>query len=636
MFSIRRSSHNPILAPTHNHPWESVATFNGCPIKVGKKIALLYRAMSEPDRLKEPHIRYSTIGRAISDDGIHFTNREKLIIPSEDFDAFGCEDPRVTKIGDTYYIFYTALGGYPFSKDNIKIALATSKDLKKIDKKYLVTPFNAKAMTLFPEKINGKYAALLTVNTDIMPAEICYVEFNKIEDIWSEKFWSKWYKNFNSKALKLRRHDSDHVEVGSPPVKTKKGWLILYSHIQRYGRGDQIFGIEAVLLNSKNPMKIVGRSLGPFISPTNYYEKIGLVKNVTFPSGLLINKNELMIYYGATDTYCALATVPLDTFIEYLIDDPKNKFKRFEKNPIITPRESFDWEQKGTLNPAAIEINKKIYILYRAFSNKNVSTIGLAISKDGFNIDERLDKPIYVPRTNFEMNNGNLENCGCEDPRIIKIGSKLYMTYTAYDGQLPRVAITNIEVKDFIKRDWVKWAKPIIITPEGIDNKDSVIFPDKINGKYLVIHRAFSTVCGDFITDLDSIEDGIKACIEILVPRPGMWDGNKVGIATPPIKTKKGYLVFYHGVSWSSIYRVGAILLDLKDPTLILARTSVPILEPEAKYELEGYVPNVVFPTGSVLRGENILLYYGAADSVVGVASIKLKTVLRYLEILES
>ena len=96
-----------------------------------------------------------------------FPDRKPLIVPEYDFEKYGCEDPRVTKLGSKYYIFYTALSNYPFNADGIRVAMAITKDFKKIDKKALVTPFNAKAMALFPAKIGKKIAALVTVNTDL-------------------------------------------------------------------------------------------------------------------------------------------------------------------------------------------------------------------------------------------------------------------------------------------------------------------------------------------------------------------------------------------------------------------------------------------------------------------------------------
>lgn len=625
MFTLTRSSHNPILSPIHEHPWEAAAVFNASPIVQGKNTILVYRAMSEPDLLRDPHIRTSVIGRASSSDGIHFEDRSILITPDSDFDKYGCEDPRVTKIGSTYYIFYTALGGYPFSADNIKVAVALSTDLKTIKEKHLVTPFNAKAMALFPEKINGKLAALVTVNTDRMPSDICYVEFNKVEDIWSEDFWNNWWKNLDDHKVNFRRKNEDHIELGAVPVKTDKGWLVVYSHIQKYGEEKQVFGIEIVLLDITDPKKVIGRTKGPVMIPEAFYEHVGQVPHVVFPSGALIRGDKLEIHYGAADSYCAIASIPLDALLLTLTEDKIYCFKRYPGNPIIVPRPGMLWEQNGTLNPAAFDLDDKTHILYRAFSADNISTVGYATSIDGFSISERLDKPIYKPRTNFEIK-------GCEDARAMIIDKNLYLTYTAYDGVLPRVAVSSISTKDFLKRNWNKWSIPEIITPLSVDEKDAAILPEKIDGKYMILHRAGHSICADFVSSLDFSKEKINKCIEIVAPRKGMWDGDKVGISCPPVKTNKGWLLLYHGVSWSKIYRVGAVLLDLKDPTLVLARTALAIFEPETEYELNGYIPNVVFPCGLVIRKGIAYMYYGGGDSVVGVATIKLNSLLKMLE----
>ncbi len=632
MFTLNRSKHNPILSAVKEHPWEAEAAFNGCPIVKGDKTYILYRAMSEPDPLREPHLGTSVIGIADSRDGINFENRKAIFGPSEEYDKFGCEDPRITEIDGTYYIFYTALSGYPFSADNIKVAVALSDNLESIKEKHLVTPFNAKATALFPEKINGKMAALVTVNTDRRPADICYMEFDKPEDIWSEEYWKNWMNSgLDAHKINLRRFDSDQVELGAPPVKTDKGWLVVYSHIQDYGGLNTVFGIEAVLLDLENPRRIVGRTRGPFMVPDEYYEKTGQVSNVVFPSGALLRGDKLEIYYGAADTHCAVASLYLDNLIDNMLDSKKSHFKRFSGNPIISPRPGFAWEAGGTLNPAAINLNGKTHIIYRAASPKNVSVLGYAVSSDGFNIDERLNEPVYLPRADFESKPGTDSNFGCEDPRIVVIGDKLYMTYTGYNCVTPRVAVTYIAIDDFLNRRWNMWSVPSAITPPNIPDKDAVILPEAINGKYMIIHRVGESICADFLSSLDFSKEQINKCIEIINPRPGMWDSVKVGIAGPPIKTDLGWLSLYHGISKNKKYRVGALLLDLNDPTIVKARTAVPVFEPEEIYEKNGLVPNVVFPCSFVVRDKTAFIYYGAADSVVGVATVGVDELLNML-----
>ncbi|MCR8454661.1 MAG: glycosidase, partial [Crenarchaeota archaeon] len=246
----------------------------------------------------------------------------------------------------------------------------------------------------------------------------------------------------------------------------------------------------------------------------------------------------------------------------------------------------------------------------------------------GFNIVERLDEPIYVPRESFEMKL-TPGHSGCEDPRIVRIDDRLYMFYTAYDNvNPPKVALTWIRVEDFLNREW-KWSKPQIISPPGIDDKDACIIPEKINDSYFFIHRAGGVnIVYDYIESLEHVDNRDLLSFTLLTPREGTWDAKKVGLASPPIKTPSGWLVFYHGISHDNVYRVGAFLLDLKDPERILGRTIHPLLEPIEDYEKEGYVRNVVFPCGTVVRNDFVYLYYGGADSYVCVARAPLKEIL--------
>jgi predicted GH43/DUF377 family glycosyl hydrolase len=145
-------------------------------------------------------------------------------------------------------------------------------------------------MALFPEKIKGKMVALLTANSDLPPSEICIAEFENTEDIWSSDFWHKWKENLDPHKLHIRRADSDQLEIGAPPLKTKKGWLLVYSHIQRYGSPDVVFGIEAILLDLKNPRKIIGRTKGPIMVNEEYYENAGHASHIVFPSGAIVTK----------------------------------------------------------------------------------------------------------------------------------------------------------------------------------------------------------------------------------------------------------------------------------------------------------------------------------------------------------
>mgnify|MGYP001589826551 CR=1 FL=1 len=636
MFVVKRSPHNPILVPDKDHYWEAFATFNMSVIKEGKIFYGVYRAISAVDKLRAPE-RFSTIGIGKSKNGTDFEERAPFITPQEEWEKYGCEDPRLTYFEGQYYIFYTALSKYPFEASGIKVAVAISKDLKKIKERHLVTPFNAKAMTLFKERINGKITVLFSVNTDMPPAKIAIAQVDRIEELWSSKFWEGWTKDIDKHIIDFKRSPYDHLEVGASPIKTSQGWLLIYSHIQNYFEGsnlDRIFGIEAILLDPNNPLKIIGQTRGPLLVPRESYELLGHVSDVIFPTGAILKKDTLFIYYGATDMTTCVAHLNLNDLLGTMRPETSSHryFKRSFKNPIITPDKKHPWEARATFNPAALRIRNTTHLLYRTLSDDNISYIGYASTKDGVNIDERLPEPVYSPREDFESKKIALGNSGCEDPRLTKIGKVIYMCYTAFNGIGPaRVAITSIKEKDFLQKNW-KWKKPVLITPAGFDDKDACIFPEKVKGQYFILHRVGDELCGDFLKSLDFKKETIKKCIRIIGPRINSWDSAKVGISAPPIKTKNGWLLFYHGVSKShNTYRIGAVLLDPVDPAIVLARTADPIFEPKESYEKIGIVNNVVFPCGLVLKDGLLYIYYGGADTVVGVATIGLEVVLKAL-----
>lgn len=643
MYVVRRSSHNPLIAPVGDRGWEARAAFNPSPVQIGTDTHLLYRALGHPDALMAPG-GISTIGHAVSPDGKHFESRHQFITPTEEWDRFGCEDPRVTYFEGAYVTFYTALGGVPFGAGNIKVGAAISKNLEKVDEKHLITPFNAKAMSLFPERVGGKVTAILTAHTDEPPAHIAVAQTKELSDFWDPKFWEKWHAKLGDHIIDPRRSGEDHVEAGAAPVKTKYGWLHIYSYIEHYfGGGERVFGIEALLLDLKDPRKIVGRTEGPILVPEESYERYGMVPNIVFPTGALVTKDDrLDIYYGAADTVCARASLYLPDLLEGMVPARRAAFAaRAKNNPILEPTQN-EWEKKAAFNTAALDLKGQVHLLYRAMSEKNTSVFGYAASRDGVKITERLDRPAYEPREEFEQKKGSPDgNSGCEDPRLTKIGSTIYVTYTAYDGvHVPRAAISSISEKDFLAHKFDKWKKPQLVTPDNVDDKDMCLFPEKINGQYMLIHRIGGRICADLVDSLDFSSRRVNRCIEIMGPRAGMWDSQKIGVAGPPIKTKKGWLLIYHGISKHQVYRLGAALLDLKIPSVVLARTVDPILEPATPYECRGQVGKVVFSCGAVVRPstklgagkDDLLIYYGGGDSVTGVATISFKRLLDILD----
>jgi len=652
---IKRSINNPILSPRYQEFWEAEGVFNGSVVVVNKNNTndpslidrcidnkeityMVYRAWSKNHYFEQAKSKMmvSIVGIAESNDGGNtFYNRKKFIEPVENWEKFGCEDPRITKLNDKYYIFYTALSEYPFNANGIKVGVAITNDLNNISERHLVTPFNAKGMALFPEKINNKIFTILTLNTDIPPAKICIASFDNESDIWNQNYWNEFYNNHEQYVLNLARRSQDQVEVGSPPIKTNEGWLIIYSYTQDYYTRHPIFTIEAALLDLQDPSKIIATTKVPILTPQEYYEKVGHVENVVFPSGATLKEDILEIYYGGADTFCCKAEINIHDLLDHMMNAHKKQtyFKRSEQNPILTPNPNNSWENKAVFNPACLYINNKFHIVYRAMGWDNTSVMGYAISPDGINIEYRSDIPIYVPRESFEQKKVPNGNSGCEDPRLTEIDGKIYMLYTAYNGQeAPRVALTYINQQDFLDKKWDTWSKPILISAPGLDDKDAIIFDQKYNNKYILVHRLGTDIDIAFEDSLefnngDHLGEGLW-----FYPRKGFWDSKKIGAAAPPVRTNDGWVMLYHGVSEDSIYRVGAVLLDLSDPQKILGRTDMPILEPELDYEKFGQVNQVVFPCGNCLVGDELFIFYGGGDSVIGMAKINIHDLIKILK----
>jgi predicted GH43/DUF377 family glycosyl hydrolase len=285
--------------------------------------------------------------------------------------------------------------------------------------------------------------------------------------------------------------------------------------------------------------------------------------------------------------------------------------KRFKGNPILKPLKSNPWESRIVFNAAAVYQGNRVHILYRAMGEDNISRIGYASSSDGYNIEERLPVPVFEPRCQNEMD-------GCEDPRLTPLDGRYIMTYTALRSIRHcsfQIGMTSISKDDLTCKRW-NWGERLYPFP-GVRNKDAVVFPCKIKGQYVMYHRIEPDICVAYSEDLRRWYD-IKSVLE---PRRDMWDCFKVGAAGPPIEVPEGWLFIYHGVDFERVYRLGAVLVDKNNPEILLYRSEEPILEPEEMYERFGKVPNVVFSCGSILLDEKILVYYGAADNVVCVAT---------------
>ncbi len=315
---------------------------------------------------------------------------------------------------------------------------------------------------------------------------------------------------------------------------------------------------------------------------------------------------------------------------------------RHEGNPILSPDKENHWESYQTFNPAAIYEGGKIHLLYRAIGDHGLSVVGYAASHDGINIEERGIDPVYIainPRTHhgitkpIHYSSGGSWG-GCEDPRAVVIGDRVYMTFVAFDGWgSVRMALTSIDLNDFLAKKW-RWKRPMLVSPPWEIHKNWVLFPEKIKGKFAILHSISPDILIDYFDNLDTFDDRpyIKSH-HGQTADSGQWDNWVRGAGPPPIKTKHGWLILYHAMDKAdpNRYKLGAMILDKDDPIKVLYRSKKPILEPDESYENEGHKAGVVYSCGAVVIKNKLFVYYGGADTVVCVATADLETFLNTL-----
>lgn len=327
---------------------------------------------------------------------------------------------------------------------------------------------------------------------------------------------------------------------------------------------------------------------------------------------------------------------------------------------ILAPT-SLDFEFKGVFNPATIRVGDEIQMFYRAVSYSDISSIGFCRFDMNNKIIERLDRPLIAPEFSYER-------MGCEDPRVTYIDDKYYLFYTAYDGINAQIAyavadkLPHFEKKGFIMPKFTyeevgKMLKSTDLslrykafeekyqTSRGEDvliwEKDAVLFPKKIAGKFALLHRVLpgiQMVLFENFEELSTKEfwvDHFKNLDDFVLIEPSLWyDSWNVGGGCPPLKTKYGWLLIYHAVEYSSkgrVYHAAAALLDEKDPRKVIAKLPEPLFSPSYTYETNGIVDNVVFPTGLILNEKKLTIYYGGADRVVAAKSVDLDLLLEEL-----
>lgn len=389
-----------------------------------------------------------------------------------------------------------------------------------------------------------------------------------------------------------------------------------------------------VLLSHHDYRNVIDSCRGPLFSPDIQWQKAQTIDHL----GTIVHHDEVLGYWKLDGEAVHVVNYPMGNILRNLCR-PNYADLRKEK-PMLVPKSDHTWEDMTCFNPAALHIENRVHLLYRAQGHDYVSRIGYAVSEDGVSIAERLDDPIYchyeeVPQqvslTSYASGGGL---AGAEDPRATLVEDRIYMAYVAYDGlNPPRLAMTSIHLEDFLARRWL-WTRPVIISPPGIVDKSGVVFPEKVKGKYVMMHRIFPHIQIDYRDSLEFTDDDYLHTRDIIPIRPDMWDSRKIGAGAPPLKTSEGWLLIYYGVDDRNdkTYNIGAMLLDLENPSKVLYRSNQPILTPDEWFENEGFKPGIAYPCGAVIHDGTLFIYYGAADNYVCVAHSPLDTFLERLK----
>jgi len=293
-------------------------------------------------------------------------------------------------------------------------------------------------------------------------------------------------------------------------------------------------------------------------------------------------------------------------------------WKRVSDTPILSPTGD-GWESAGTFNPAVIAHEGKFVMLYRAQDAAGTSRLGYAESADGVHFT-RHTEPVLAPGADYEKDGG------VEDPRLVRIGDKFYLTYTGYNKKDAQLCLAE-------STDLVRWKRLGVILPAYQGNwnrawtKSGAIVSEKIDGKYWMYWLGTATDKTDQMgvsssTDLVYWQEETET--PVLPRRPGKFDSRVVEPGPPPILTPQGIVLIYNGADDNLVYRTGIAVFDRRDPRKVLYRSGEPLFAPEREWEKAGQVPNVVFVEGMARKGDDWLFYYGGADKYVGIATARL------------
>ena len=552
----------PVLAPSPDVAWASGAIFNpGACLDADGTLRLLARGVPSGHRRVEVehtdayeasfgYDNYvSVLGLATRQPGGTFALApEPLLPPAGETDRYGCEDARITRLGDRWWITYTALAEPAATADRgVGIALASTTDWATVERHGRIGPaVRDKDAALFPELVNGRIAMFHRIAPDVQ-----VVFFDDVEQLVApgEAFWDRALGRLDESVVMRpeRTWEAKKVGMGPPPIWTPEGWLVVYHAADL----DHVYRAGLALLDLDDPRRVIARTRRPVLEPTLDWERAGDVPNVVFPQGATVEDGDLHLYYGAADTAVGHAWAPMADVLALLHEEAglpstvpavtfdfaghRDRRRSLEASPVAVERmhggrpvlepTGRDWESAVVLNPAAVlvepgpELDRMAdawglgagqrarlssgacVMVYRAQgtayaretpAGRHVaSSLGLAVLTPDLELVWRRPTPIIAPDVGFH-------DLGVEDARCTKVGDTYYLHYTGYtsavggDGApLALGAAGRVHLCLATTQDFVTWALhgPI---PGGVnvhDDKNGALFPEPAGGRWWLWHR---------------------------------------------------------------------------------------------------------------------------------------------------
>lgn len=700
--TLFRKRDTPVLSPASHIHWASGAVFNAGAWCDGTTVHLFFRAIPAgynrieiegPDYF-EGHFGYdnyvSYIGLATSTDGIHFEIDPKPVLaPDTDADRYGCEDPRISPLGDRFAMTYTALREPAFGDEmGVQIGLATTRDFRTFEKHGAISPpIRDKDAVLFPRPIGGRLGLIHRIVPDI---QLAWFDSEAQLLKPGDAYWHEHVADLDRHVILRPEYpwECKKIGAGPPPIETPEGWLLIYHGVD----AQHVYRGGAALLDLDDPSRVIARLPYPILEPSLEWELHGDVPNVVFPQGAAVRGDELLLYYGAADRHVGLATASMRELLDALLAT-RNAFRMprifmggtkvheepfatmgdeavpvqrlNDGDPVLEPHPDHPWEDRVVLNPAAVLVQDPAEIdalcatwhldaeaqsrlskgacvmLYRAqgtFSRHGhaPSSLGLALFTPELELVYRHPEPILYPDAPFH-------DLGVEDPRCTRVGDTYFLYYTGYgrtsghNGSLHgRVRICLATTKDF--KNWALHG-PLEGPLNDVPNKNAVLLPEPVNGQWILLHRPLE---GDYpfamhwavAEDPDGpwTSKGLLMASHRFESYPLSW----LGAAGVPEALGDGrFLTLYHqghvGYDRRRMYNLSATVLDFTQPNPVGKRIE-PVLKPTGEREQAGDpalgVDNVVFSCANYRFGNDLIVPYAGADSRIFGARYNVQVLL--------